>query len=155
MSPANRACAFGWGEGPDCPCAFCVAKKLKVAAPDLPSADARSTEGIQAEEPPSADLIEITRRLNAATKGLTYRRYDRENDGDELGGGRAYLNGEAGKRVLALDAYNPADREFYFHALADITALLWHVGDMGQSIARLTADRDTLQRQLAEMKGQG
>ena len=38
------------------------------------------------------------------------------------GGGRMYIDGEA--RSLVLDAYEEADREFYFNAHADVAALL-------------------------------
>jgi antirestriction protein ArdC len=71
---------------------------------------------------------EIAERLKAATDGLTYIRY-------EHGGGRAYR--EADPRLLAIDAYNEADREFYFSALDDIRHLL-------AELTRVRAERDEL-----------
>lgn len=60
-------------------------------------------------------LAEIRARLDAATPGPhVQNRYDH-------GGGRSYVESP---RQLVLDVYEEGDREFYFHAPADIAYLL-------------------------------
>jgi hypothetical protein len=63
-------------------------------------------------------IAEIEARANDATQEPLKRNlYDH-------GGGRMLKDGEAGSRWLVVDAYNEADREFYFGALADVKALI-------------------------------
>lgn len=65
-----------------------------------------------------ANLRAIEERAAKATKEPFVRvRYDH-------GGGRMYTEYVAGVRNLVVDCYEEADREFYFHALADIDTLL-------------------------------
>lgn len=69
----------------------------------------------------------------------------------EHGGGRLFIDAPAGEsRTLVLDAYNEADREFYFHAHGDVARLLVeHTADQAE-IARLRQEMDRAQRRLVE-----
>jgi hypothetical protein len=68
------------------------------------------------------ELKAIEARANAATSHdrITYVCY-------EHGGGRAYVDGEAGARHLVMDSYEQADREFDFATRTDIPALVAEV----------------------------
>jgi len=73
----------------------------------------------------------IRKRAEAATpEPMTRNLY-------EHGGGRMFADDGNGGRNLVIDAYNEADRDFYFSARADVLALIdeidrlneYHVGE--------------------------
>jgi hypothetical protein len=80
------------------------------------------------------ELKAIEARSDAATSHdrITYVCY-------EHGGGRAYVDGEAGARHLVMDSYEQADREFDFATRTDVPKLAKEVRRLRGIIERARA----------------
>jgi len=60
------------------------------------------------------------------------------------GGGRLFIDGEAGRRNLIADFYEEADREFYYHARADIPWLLDQLASVSTALSNCKKENELL-----------
>jgi len=84
------------------------------------------------------NLEEIKTRWRKSTDAPKINRYDH-------GGGRMYVDLEDGTRKLIADLYDEGNREFYYFATSDMTALI-------AEVERLGADNDQLRATLIELQ---
>jgi len=74
---------------------------------------------------------------------------DMKRDRYDHGGGRMYSENDKG-RNLVLDAYQRCDREFYFNAHTDTSALLSHAEALAAKVARLEGELEKATDALTE-----
>lgn len=85
------------------------------------------------------ELAEIKTLIAAATpEPLRRNLYDH-------GGGRMYRDGGSGERKLVLDAYDQADRDFYFSARVNMMTLV-------QEVERLQAENAKAWREVLKLR---